>query len=481
MEDPFNLAPPVFQIGREDKAQKTPKKWGIIAGASLGVFLVGALLVFAYSRSQISADSLDYNYTTKISFANIPDEVKNGESLSISVKITNQGANQIKNAYLLVSGTGADLVSTVKLSSLDENQPGYLRSLNESEKEKFDNGSAKGFYWYIGDLGSKQTKSQQIVGSATGLNIRLEAKMFSAQSVESSCGFLNLSKCENQTSNQQIGYEATNITVQEVAKINLRSGYNFVSLPYTLTPVDATNVLNSLKNHYAYYFDPTTASYLSLYEEKNIDFIKPGYGFWLYSSTDQEVELPSNKSETNSNDNYTVNLATGWNHLGNPFTKRITMSASKILVSELSDDGTATGTTYSLKEAVDTGIISQPYIVKSKNFVDSSGVSSDLTKILEWKTLGYESTIDPFVGFLIKAEKKVTITFPGKEIVAPGDLLSDTEKSSIANWIEENNLNEYGDPSGTIYSGGTPQDTNGNTINRYDYIISKNPKRPWNQ
>lgn len=480
MEDPFNLAPPVFQINQKDNRQKPPKRWGWFAGVSAVVLSVAAIISIGLSRQQISADTTSYDYSVKISFTNVTSDIKNGDNFSAAVQVTNGGTSSISDGYLLVSATGADVASTIKLSDLQEGESGFLRSLTDSEKKKFDTTSAKGFYWYVGDLNAKQTKSQQIVGTATGINIKIEAKMFSAQIVKSPCGFLNLATCEEQASSQQIGYEATSITAEEVAKISLRSGYNFITLPYILTPVDAKNMLNSLKDRYAYYYDPQSAGYLNLYQDESVNYIKPGYGFWLYSSTDQEVELPSNKSETNSNDNYTVNLSIGWNHLGNPFIKRIIVSADEILVSELSDDGTATGVTYSLKSAVDAGVISQPYVVKSKNFTDSSGVQSDLTKILEWKTLGYGSTLDPFVGFLIKSEKKVAITFPGKDIVAPGDALTDAEKSLISNWIEENGLNEYGDPSGTVYSGGAPLDSNGNTVNRYDYILQKNPSRPWN-
>lgn len=481
MEDPFDLSPPVFRRNQEDDKQKSPRKWGIVAGISFGVIIFGALILFAVSRPRISADVLQYNYLSKIAYSNIPSEVKSGENFSASVSVTNQGTSEIKNTYLLVDATGADINSTIKLVNLQEGQEGYLRNLNESEKKRFENGAPSGFYWYVGDLGPKQTKSQQIVGKATGLKVRLESKMISSPIIESSCGFLNLATCKNQATDQQIAYEATDIAVKEIAKINLRSGYNFVSLPYLLTSVDAANMLSLFKDHYAYYFKPDTAEYLNLYQGENVNYLKPGAGIWIYSSNDQEVNLPENKTQTNSNDSYSMNLAIGWNHLGNPYTKRIIMSADKIQIRELSDDGTANGNNYTLKTAVDAGIISQPYVVKSKNFTDSSGNQSDLTKILEWKTLGYESTMDPFVGFLIKAERKVVITFTGKSIIAPGDLLSDDEKIRIATWINQNGLNEFGDPQNTVYSGGVPQDKNGNSVNRYDYILSKNADRPWNR
>ncbi len=59
--------------------------------------------------------------------------------------------------------------------------------------------------------------------------------------------------------------------------------------------------------------------------------------------------------------------------------------------------------------------------------------------------------------------------------------LSQIEKDQIDAWIDENNLNEYGDPIDTNYAGGTPlfDETTGETLDRYDYIISQHPDSPW--
>lgn len=54
------------------------------------------------------------------------------------------------------------------------------------------------------------------------------------------------------------------------------------------------------------------------------------------------------------------------------------------------------------------------------------------------------------------------------------------EKRKIDAWIVENNLNEYGDPKDTVYSGGTPlfNEMTGETIDRYQYILERHPDRP---
>ena len=59
--------------------------------------------------------------------------------------------------------------------------------------------------------------------------------------------------------------------------------------------------------------------------------------------------------------------------------------------------------------------------------------------------------------------------------------ISTQEKQQIQKWIENNNLNQYGDPKNTVYAGGTPlfdESTNKN-LDLYNYILKKHPDRPW--
>jgi hypothetical protein len=67
-----------------------------------------------------------------------------------------------------------------------------------------------------------------------------------------------------------------------------------------------------------------------------------------------------------------------------------------------------------------------------------------------------------------------------------GDGLSDTslpsdEERRILSWMEENNLNEYGDPQGTVYVGGTPlfDEATGMYQPLYEYLLSQHPEKPW--
>lgn len=57
------------------------------------------------------------------------------------------------------------------------------------------------------------------------------------------------------------------------------------------------------------------------------------------------------------------------------------------------------------------------------------------------------------------------------------------EKGKIDRWILKNNLNPYGDPYTSVYTGGTPlfNETTGEKMDRYEYIIGQHPDKPWNK
>lgn len=61
--------------------------------------------------------------------------------------------------------------------------------------------------------------------------------------------------------------------------------------------------------------------------------------------------------------------------------------------------------------------------------------------------------------------------------------LTVAEKSRIDAWIAANDLNEYGDAKHTMYTGGTPlfDEATGMSIDRYDYIATRHPDRPWTE
>lgn len=53
--------------------------------------------------------------------------------------------------------------------------------------------------------------------------------------------------------------------------------------------------------------------------------------------------------------------------------------------------------------------------------------------------------------------------------------LDDQQKKWIDDMIKKKGLNEFGDPKGTMYAGGTPlfDERTGRVRDRYDYILDK--------
>ena len=51
-------------------------------------------------------------------------------------------------------------------------------------------------------------------------------------------------------------------------------------------------------------------------------------------------------------------------------------------------------------------------------------------------------------------------------------------RKRVDQWIRENDRNEFGDPKGTMYAGGTPlfDMRTGQTRDRYEYILDKHPE-----
>jgi hypothetical protein len=57
----------------------------------------------------------------------------------------------------------------------------------------------------------------------------------------------------------------------------------------------------------------------------------------------------------------------------------------------------------------------------------------------------------------------------------------DDEKRDIDTWVLSNDLDEVGNPRGTMYTGGAPlfDERSGRRVDRYEYIVRAHPDRPW--
>jgi len=488
MRDPFALLPPAdivnMQLPSDGKPQKSPtsKRVYVVVGVLTAVVIfLSAGLIILQRQLSASADQ-PANYVVDLKIDNLPSAIKTGDKISPTLSIVNQGAKDLAQINVLVCGNGVDLSDTINLAqNFKENESGFLRPLTPSEKDQFGFECSSGFYYFVGTLGAKQMKSQQIkanvVGSTSTKN-EIQSKAYLVADKNVSCGFLGLKQCDQKGQGVQIGFGATQVPVGEQKTIRLLKGYNLLSIPRIFTAGAAKELLNSFRDHKAYLYDPTTAGYIDLNASDNASRIKPGVGFWVMDSLGGDYPLPSTSVETDKNNPFTIDLQIGWNQIGNPYQARVIFSADKILVQELSEDSSATGTTNNLKTSTDNGALSSFYVLS----YDSS--SSNGNPVSTYKTLAYNDIIVQNAGIFVenRSGKKLRLVFPGKDAIAPGDLLSQDEKTRIEQWIVNNGLNQYGDSQGTVYSGGTPlfDEAIGVRIDRYDYILQKNPNRPWN-
>ncbi len=479
MKDPFGLLDRTNQ-----QIPQNPKRVYLTIIGILGS-LVLILLVYAIlSRFIVSADIATVDNSAVIKISGIPQEINTGDKIVASISVTNSNNNPISNGFVLIQGTGIDLSQSILINEgLDQTVPGYLRELNLSELSEFDSPADGGIYWYVGDLPGKQSLTQQIKGTVSAgsdSGARIDAKYFTQPALKTSCGFLGLSRCPD-SNYVQVAVNSFQLKLSDSSKIKLNAGYNFITLPYVFPASTIRSFLTTLRSKWAYYYEPTTGAYVSLLTDENASLVKPGVGFWLYDVEGGEYDLPSTRVETNINESFSMNLEVGWNQLGNPYPKRVVFSQDEILIREIAEDGTESGTIYSLKSAIENGIVTQPYVVVYKSAGEED--SSSVTNSLEYQKMPLDSILNAFAGFTMQANKKVVLTFPGRSVIAEGDLISSEEAKKIENWIIKNGLNQYGDAAGTVYAGGTPlvNEKTGKTIDRIDYILSKHPDRPWNR
>lgn len=61
--------------------------------------------------------------------------------------------------------------------------------------------------------------------------------------------------------------------------------------------------------------------------------------------------------------------------------------------------------------------------------------------------------------------------------------ISDEEKAAIDEWIKAHDLNQFGDPKSTMYTGGSPlfDESTGQRVDRYAFIVQRHPNRPWDE
>lgn len=94
-----------------------------------------------------------------------------------------------------------------------------------------------------------------------------------------------------------------------------------------------------------------------------------------------------------------------------------------------------------------------------------------------------DTVVQPSVDTVVHIHKD-TLVGGGAPGTSPAPIVvTASERRLIDLWLaaRRDTINEYGDPVGTMYTGGTPlfDETTGQPIDRYEYIMRKHPDRPW--
>lgn len=146
-------------------------------------------------------------------------------------------------------------------------------------------------------------------------------------------------------------------TLADEAILKLEKGFNLITIPYNVTPNEASKVLLGLKKKWGYKWDAVTQNWVNLFTAGVT--LGPGEGFFVISDNGDEI-LNFKKTVREIQPAtlpFEMGLAKGWNLAGNP-SGRSYLDLSKIKVKSIDK-------AISLDEASKEGLISQVYIYDS--------------------------------------------------------------------------------------------------------------------
>lgn len=182
------------------------------------------------------------------------------------------------------------------------------------------------------------------------------------------------------------------------------NGLEMVSIPYQFSDTDAEWVFQSLGSLLPggpatiLRYDPTMAQY-KMFPDSSTTNITPGKGYWLLNSNQDVISLPSDATPVDATTSYSVDVKTGWNQIGNPFTT--TLRFDEITVMPES------GGEYTLAEAV------------SRNLLMPTLYSYDpTTNSYAWELNLSDTVMDPYMGYWLLVRKNCTLVFPPPSNVA---------------------------------------------------------------
>lgn len=165
----------------------------------------------------------------------------------------------------------------------------------------------------------------------------------------------------------------------------LSAGFNLVSFGHRPSPSDCKNVFANKE-----VFALLQGKWVGCAE--NQWSVAPGEGYFVKSKNGENFKIPVALTPVATDERFSVDLATGWNAIGNPYPKSFKLELAKIEI--LFDDKTMI-----LKEAIDGTHVSPLHA-----FDPLSG---------SFKEIKDGDTIQLNQGFVIQSSTKASLTFPG--------------------------------------------------------------------
>lgn len=168
----------------------------------------------------------------------------------------------------------------------------------------------------------------------------------------------------------------------------LSAGFNLFSFGHRPAPSDCKNVFGSKE-----VFALRQGKWVACTQDQWS--VAPGEGYFVKSKNGENFKIPVALTPVAIDERFSIELATGWNAIGNPYPKSFTLELAKVEVEF--DDKTETA-----KEAIDASHVSPPHL-----FDPLSGSSGS------FKPINDGDTIQINEGFIIQSPAKATLTFPG--------------------------------------------------------------------
>ena len=435
-------------------------------------FLITCITVIALVIAMIFGDGTwfkvgaDVNTQAAISVEmTLPIALEQNQALEAELKVSNTGTASgkiIVRAVISPAALANNLGNNVTVVPADD--------ITRYFGEGFETGSA--VLWQVGELAKGSSMSMPITfltNADVGGVVKGKVIAYTVATPTVRCGTLKLSRCQG-TSTETIADQAeqSGIVVASAGSelINLGKGYNLFTIPLTATDDSLNDFWSQFTTPLAYAINAASGQWDNISLQANYSSIKPGVGFWLYHADGGKVKAPTGRPVA-YNTTYDMVLASGWNIVGNPYNKRIKLDGETILVKQ---DGKETVT---LNEALTAGTIAR--IVGLEGASDPANPSSAV--YIDFVPGRF---IASYTGFMINAATNITLVFPGKSILAPGELLTQTEKAQIISWISANNLDVCGNVAATTNNQSPLFDSStGQVLDQYDCVLLNHPDTPW--